>query len=83
MTAPLAARRGRDALAKARAEAEQFARTQNMRVARLLRFSEAGDDGEALRYMMERMTGGAGTIGAAPQVETTLSVEVAFALAPQ
>ena len=65
-----------DALARAREEADQFAAAQGLRVARLLRFSEA--------------PGGATTptmppTGRSPsgQVETRLSAQVGFALAPR
>jgi uncharacterized protein YggE len=71
-----------DALSKARTEAEQFARAQNLRVARMVRFSEATDlQAEAMRMMMSQM-GGRGPAPAG-QVETSVNVQVGFVLAPR
>ena len=71
-----------DALAKARAEAEAFAQNQNMRVVRLVRFSESTDSpAAAFQMMMDQFAGG--NSGAASEVETIVAAEVAFALAPQ
>ena len=78
-----ARRRARaDAMSRAREEADQFARSQDMRVARLLRFSEASDNqAEAMRTFMAQF--GGGIAGGTSEVETRLPVQVAFALAPQ
>lgn len=70
------------AMTLARAEANQFAQAQGMRVARLLRFTEATDrEGEMMRVFMSQF-GGRGT-GATSQVETAVAAQVSFALAPQ
>jgi len=71
-----------DALAKARADAEQFAGTQNMRVVRMVRFSEATDaQAEMMRMMMNQFGGRAS--GSPSQVETSVNVTVSFSLAPR
>jgi uncharacterized protein YggE len=71
-----------NAMARARAEAEQFAQSQSLRVARLVRVSDASSvQEEAMRLMVNQMGGR----GAAPagQVETSVTLEVGFVLAPR
>jgi uncharacterized protein YggE len=71
-----------DALAKARSEAESFARAQHMRVVRLVRFSEGDDTSAAgLRLMMSQFAGGSFSDSRA--VKVSVSVQAAFVLASQ
>ncbi|HMG46124.1 MAG TPA: SIMPL domain-containing protein [Allosphingosinicella sp.] len=71
-----------NAMAKARAEAEQFAQSQNLRVARLVRVSDASTiQDEAMRMMMSQM--GGRSAAPAGQVETSVTLEVGFVLAPR
>ena len=75
-----ARRRARnDALQRARAEAEQFASAQGMRVVRMLRFSESSDNSAAMMQSMMRIAGSSAASGS--DVETLVSAQVAFALA--
>jgi uncharacterized protein YggE len=71
-----------NAMVRARADAEQFAQSQNLRVARLVRVSDASSiQDEAMRLMMNQM-GGRGAASAG-QVETSVTLEVGFVLAPR
>jgi uncharacterized protein YggE len=70
-----------DALAKGRAEAEAYARSLGMRVVRLVRVSERPTtealSAEMMQNMMKQLSGGS---DAGPDVETTVSVTMDFAL---
>jgi uncharacterized protein YggE len=72
-------------LARARAEAEAYARSLNMRVGRIVRLSDRPTVETAsvdmMRSMFQRLMGGMG--GPDPMVETNVRVSVDFALVPQ
>lgn len=72
-------------LAHARAEAEAYARSLNMRVGRIVRLSDRPSAETAsvdmMQSMVQRMMGREG--GADPVVETSVRIAVDFALVPQ
>lgn len=71
-----------DAMTRAREEAERFAGAQNMRVVRLVRFSESLDaQAETMRALVSQFTGQ--SLGGPAEVETTVTAQVAFVLVPQ
>ena len=72
-----------DALGQARREASEFARVHGMRVVRMTRFSESPDRQLELMRMMTMRMIGAGATGNRAEVETSVWVQVSFALAPQ
>jgi hypothetical protein len=77
-----ARRRARDdALTDARDEADRFARSQGMRVARLVSFSESSGETFAWQALLSQWAGQSPS--ASGQVETSLTARVAFALVPQ
>jgi len=77
-----ARRRARDdALARAREEADRFASSQHMRVARLVSFSESSADATSFQNLLSQWTGQ--SPASSPQVETRLTARVAFALVPE
>ena len=73
-----------DALANARADAEAFASSQQMRVIRMVRFTEVPESrNDALRAVMEQMGANAVPAAGAPQVETRFDADVGFVLGPR
>jgi uncharacterized protein YggE len=82
--APARAAAKADAIAKARQQADAYARTLNMRVGRILRVSERGSPNvfsvQQMQGWMQEMMGKSGPDDG--RVETTVTVSVDFALVP-